>query len=279
MRRNRLPSVNEKDGYSCVFTLGPRAGRCGDPGRQSVHKIFSMSVEGIAAADKILDQAFRADPRAAFLARRIQLRVIQRMERHFDEDPIAHDELKTLVLQAVRLKPGNSMVLSAASNARKLIEDDVAFGIELARRAMLLNPANPFAWDCLSIGLMMEGKFEALHRHQLHVGAISARSPIRHFRDIGAGLTSVVTGRLDEARRLAHSASVLVPDLRPPLRYMAALDGMRGEFADAEGAVRWLAAMEPDFSLRRMIEDPNHPVAARRRGGLLADARLKSLAT
>jgi hypothetical protein len=216
-------------------------------------------------------------PRAIFLAWRVQLRVIQRMERHYPESQIAHDELFALMNRALDLEPGNSMVLATAANSLVLIEDDVASGVELARRSLALNSANPFAWDCLSIGLLMDGKAEEAHRHQLRACTLSARSPIRHFWDMGACLTSVVTGRFDAALHLAHSASVLVPDFRPPLRYMAALHAVRGEGERAERMLGRLSAVEGDFSLRRMIEDRSYPVAAMRRSGLLADSRLRGL--
>lgn len=245
--------------------------------RIAVRKIFSMNSAELVAADALLVQAFDLDPRAIFLAWRVQLRVIQRMERHYPESQIAHDELFELMNRALDLEPGNSMVLATAANSLVLIEDDVASGAELARRSLALNSANPFAWDCLSIALLMDGKAEEAHRLQLRACTLSARSPIRHFWDMGACLTSVVTGRHDAALQLAHSASVLVPEFRPPLRYMAALFAIRGEADRAQTALQRLGSVEADFSLRRMVEDGSYPVAALRRSGLLASGQLRDL--
>lgn len=245
--------------------------------RIALRKIFSMKPSELCAADALLEQAFGLDPRAIFLAWRVQLRVIQRMERHFPESQIAHDELFELMNRALDLEPGNSMVLAVAANALVLIEDDVASGVELARRSLALNSANPFAWDCLSIALLMNGLPEDAHHHQIHACTLSARSPIRHFWDMGVCLTSVVTGRHDAALQLAHFASVLIPEFRSPLRYMAALFAARGEAERAQVAIRRLGGLESDFSLQRMIEDRSYPVTALRRSGLLADGRLRDL--
>lgn len=246
-------------------------------GRIAVRKIFSMRPAELVQADRLLEQAYALDPRAVFLAWRVQLRVIQRMERHVPEDEIEHDGLLQLMKEAMDLEPTNSLVLSVAANSMVLVEDDIAAGIDLARRSLAQNSANPFAWDCLSIALLMDGKAEDAHRHQLRACALAARSPIRHFWDMGACLTSVVTGRHEAALHLAHAASVMVPDFRPPLRYMAALHAARGEADRAAAALDKLGRAEADFSLARMIGDRSYPVAALRRSGLLADHRLRDL--
>ncbi|WP_284164725.1 hypothetical protein [Frigidibacter sp. SD6-1] len=246
-------------------------------GRIAVRKIFSMRPAEVAQADVLLAQAYALDPRAVFLAWRVQLRVIQRMERHIPEDDIEHDGLVRLISEALDLEPTNSLVLSAAANSMVLVEDDLPAGVDLARRSLALNTANPFAWDCLSIALLMDGKAEEAHRLQMRACTLAARSPIRHFWDMGACLTSVVTGRHDAALRLAQAASVMVPDFRPPLRYMAALHAARGEADRAATALERLGRAEADFSLDRMLEDRSYPVAALRRSGLLSNHRLRDL--
>lgn len=245
--------------------------------RLAVRKIFTMNAAEIIEADALLAQAFALDPRAVFLAWQVQLRVIQRMERHLTFANTADSDIQDLIARALRLEPGNSLVLATAANALVLIDGDIASGVELARRSLALNAANPFAWDCLSIGLLMDGKAEGAHELQLRACTIAARSPIRHFWDMGACLTSVVTGRLDAALKLAHSASVLVPEFRPPLRYMAALSAQAGDQERAFRSVERLHALEPDFSVARMIEDQSYPVAAMRLGGLLKEGGLRDL--
>lgn len=245
-------------------------------GRMALHKLFSMNVEEVIHADHLFQRAHELDPRAIFLAWRAQLRIIQEMERHAAADGRG-DEIERLARAALRLEPSNSVVLSVAANAQLLIASDVLAGMELARRAVDLNPVNPFAWDALSIGLAMSGKPQEAHLHQLRAFAISQRSPIRHFWDMGACLTSVAAGKLDLARKLAHKAAVMAPDFRPPLRYMASLDAVAGDQTAALQSVEKLRRLEPDFSLRQMVEDESYPVAGLRRAGLLANGKLRDL--
>lgn len=246
-------------------------------GRMSLHKIFSMNVDEVEHADHLLQRAFDLDPRAIFLSWRGQLRIIQQMERHSGNSAERREEIDRLTREAIRLEPTNSMVLSVAANAQLLIEDDVHAGLELARRAVSQNPANPFAWDAMSIGLAMSGKQQEAHVHQLRAFAISQKSPIRHFWDMGACLTSVATGKFDQARKLAHNASVMVPDFRPPLRYMAALDAVAGDTKAALQSVEKLRKLEPDFSLKKMVQDEDYPVAGLRRAGILSKDKLNDL--
>jgi len=245
-------------------------------GRLAVRRIFTMNAEEIAAADRLLEEAFGLDPRAVFLAWQVQLRVIRRMERLAADDDADTAEVRALIGQALRLEPGNSMVLAAAANALVLIEGDTASGAELARRSLDRNPANPFAWDCLSIACLMEGRAKEAHALQQRACAIAARSPIRHFWDMGLCLTSVVTGQHRQALQHAQAASILAPDFRPPLRYVAALSA-QSDPERAFRAIERLKALEPDFSAERMADDSDYPVAALRRSGLLRAGPLRDL--
>lgn len=246
-------------------------------GRIALRKIFSMNAPDLVSADALLDHAFALHPRGIFLAWKIQLRVIQRLERHAPPDAFDLHEFAGLMRTALELEPWNAMVLAAAANAMVFLENDVSSGLELAERSLALNPANPFAWDCLSIARLMEGRAREAHQHQLTASRLAARSPIRHFWDMGLCLTSVVTGDLDSALKAAGSTSVLAPDFRPPLRYLAALSGEKGALDAAKTALERLTRLEDDFSLDQMLNDPAYPVAAMRNAGLLARTRLRDI--
>lgn len=246
-------------------------------GRFALRKIFMMQPDAMVQADGLLARAFDMDPHPNMLAWRIQLRVIQWMERHPTLASVA--EIEALIAQALLLDPNNSMVLAASSNARMLVTDDPAAAAQLAQSSLMMNPANPFAWDCMSIGLMSQGRLEEAHQHQKRANLIAARAPIRHFWDMGACLTSVVTGRYDEALRLAQSASALVPTFRPPLRYLTVLHAQMGDHDRAMMSAKRLMQLEPDFTLDKLHRDPNYPVYSLRKSGLLQTDLMRDLAT
>jgi hypothetical protein len=247
-------------------------------GRLAVRKLFLMQPQEALEADGLLTASFQADRHPIFLAWKIELRVIQCMERHPLSRALLAEEVSRLSEEAFQLDPGHPMVLAAAANAKVLIEGDVDAGLELARASLRMGPSNPFAWDSLSIALLGGGALEEAHRHQMTANTIAARSPIRHFWDMGACLTSVATGRFDQAQRLALSASALAPAFRPPLRYLTALHGAQGDEGRARLYSDRLAAIEPDFSIDRLLRDDGYPVLAMRRSGLLSNPRLQAIA-
>jgi tetratricopeptide (TPR) repeat protein len=246
-------------------------------GRFALRKIFMMQPDAMVQADALLARAFDMDPHPNMLAWRIQLRVIQWMERH--PTVASLEEIEQLIAQALLLDPNNSMVLAASANARMLVTDDAAGAAQLAQSSLMMNPANPFAWDCMSIGLLVLDRLEEAHQHQRRANVIAARAPIRHFWDMGACLTSVVTGRYDEALRLAQSAAALVPTFRPPLRYLTALHAQMGDHDRALVAARRLVQLEPDFTLDKLHRDPSYPVYSLRKSGLLHSDVMRDLAT
>lgn len=244
--------------------------------RMAIRKIFMLTPDELERADLLLDQAFEIDAHPQFLAWRIQLRVIQQLERHPQGQSASH-ELPKLIADALALDPTNSMVLAATANAKLLIDGDVVAGVEIARASLRMNASNPFAWDCLSIALLMNGAAEEAHRHQMWANQIAARYPIRHFRDMGAALTSVVTNRHEDALKLAQTAHAMAQSFRPPLRYLTALNGANGQHEAAITYAARLRELEPDFSFERLLSDSAYPVAALRRSGLLTSGALREL--
>jgi len=196
------------------------------------------------------------------------LRVIRVIELHDDAAATTLDEVAEFSSKALALEPQNSMVLAAAANAATLISNDMIAGRELADRSIAANPGNPFAWDCQSIWHLLAGQFEQAHTMQLRARTIAQDPRCKHWWDMGCALTATVTGRLDEARWFAESASALVPDFRPPLRYLTALYANENREEDAHHARDKLIKIEPNFSVMRMVEDPSYPAAALKRSSL-----------
>ena len=86
---------------------------------------------------------------------------------------------------------------------------------------------------------------------------------------MGRCLTSAFIGKRQEALNLAEVSHALSPHFRPPLRYMIGLYAANGEAENALRAVSKLEALEPDFSIDRMVNDMSYPVSQLRRNRLL----------
>ncbi|MGL6210733.1 MAG: tetratricopeptide repeat protein, partial [Paracoccaceae bacterium] len=237
-------------------------------GRTGVRQIFTMRPDLYGGADDLLDRAFCLDPRGIYLAWRVLLRVVQLVERHPVDVPATSAQAVELSRRAMEFEPLNSLVLSAASNVASLVEMNPHASVELAQRAVRLNRANPFGWDCLSTAALHVGKLEEAHVFAVKAQKLAGDTPFKHWYDMGRALTATVTGRLDEALSLAGAASVM-PHFKPPLRYIAALHAHAGQPLAAQAAVARLTALEPDFSPDMMVGDPTYPVAALRRSEIL----------
>ena len=246
-------------------------------GRLAIRKIFSMDDEALVEADGLLHQASDQDPCAVWLAWRAQLRVIRLVERHGAEEGLLRAEASGFVSRALELEPSNSVVLAGAANARLVLEDDLVACHELALRSVELNPANPLAWDALSNAKLYRGEAEASHLLAVKAQRLGSAAPHRFWWDMGRCLSAALTGRADEALKMAEQASALAPSFRPPLRYLTGLYARAERFEDARRTAEKLARIEPDFSTERLANDPTYPASVLRRAGLLDAARLREV--
>lgn len=237
-------------------------------GRTAVRQVFSMRPDLYPGADDLLDRAFCLDPRGIYLAWRVLLRIVQLVERHPVDAPTVADEAVALSRRAMEFEPLNSMVLAAASNVASLVETNPHAAVELAQRAVRLNRANPFGWDCLSTAALHVGKLEEAHVFAVKAQYLAGDTPFKHWYDMGRALTATVTNRTDEALALAGAASVM-PHFKPPLRYIAALHAHAGQADAAFAALARLRDLEPDFDPEMMERDPGYPVASLRRSEIL----------
>lgn len=245
--------------------------------RLAVRKIFCLRPEALLEADELLAQVQELGPRALGAAWRAQLRLIQEVELHPDRSDALAEEARLFCRDALELEPLNSMVLASVANTRLVLDRDVNACLELARRSVSLNPANPMAWNALANGKLYAGEIAEAHALAVRAQAMSSGSPFGFWWDFGRCLTAALTGRSEEAVRLAEGAHALSPEFRPPLRYLAALYAAAGRDEDAIRAGERLKRLEPDFSFDRMARDESYPISPLRRSGLLEKEKLITL--
>ena len=82
-----------------------------------------------------------------------------------------------------------------------------------------------------------------------------------------------MTDGLVLANTLANSATALAPKFRAAWRYSVALNAHEGNFQRAMDAGQRLRSIEPDFSVDRLVNDVDYPVASIRK----SNVRLASL--
>ncbi len=171
----------------------------------------------------------------------------------------------------------NSNVLCSVANARLILENNLVESGELAKLSVEINPANPLAWWSLAHVQLYSGEVASAHAAAKMAQGLAAGSTLRFWTDFLMALIDAVTGRTDEAIRRAELSASLSTNFRPPLRYLIALYAMRDQRESAVRSGRRLKAIEPDFSVDRLISDSSYPVSMMRRAGLIHRGRLLEL--
>lgn len=121
--------------------------------RGAIGKIFSMHPDRIDEADEMLARAYELRPSSLYLAWRLQIRTIRRLERHVTDEQQLREEGAFLAARALEEDSGNSMVLSLMANAQLFLFRDPRASLHFARLGARLNPGNPMAsWAISSAG-------------------------------------------------------------------------------------------------------------------------------
>ncbi len=265
-----------------VDELGRMAERASDHDRlallgyQASRHTVLLDIGEQRLADQMLQQAFEMHPMGVFLARRALLRMTQVIEWMDVPKDETRAEAIEMSRRAYHLDPGNTTVLAAAAKIALNFEGRVQGGLELAQRAVEINPYSPLAWDSLAVARAHTGQAEQAHAAALRARAVASHLPQTFVWDMSCCMTATVAARYDEAIRHGELARDLAPTYKPPLRYLAALYFRAGRNDAAVEQLRRLKALEPDFSLE-LLADPRlsggRPAAhaADRAGGLRPD--------
>ena len=247
-------------------------------GHLSIRKLFSMNPAEMRGADTLLDTAYQKTPHGVYLAWRGILRSFQRIERHdgLDSAQLAEETIE-LCRRAIEQDPNNSMVLALASNALVALGQNIESCEEMARHSTELNPANPFAWDSLSIVGLYSGQLQKSHELAIKAASISRGAHHSFWWATGLAVSAASLGDLELAIRHAEKAQAQAPQFRPPLRYLTALYAYNDEPEKAVAAASALKKLEQSFTIDRLIDDPAYPASMLKVGGLLDADKLRAL--
>ena len=243
----------------------------------AIFKTFTIESARLSEADCLFAQAFDLDPRGSFLAWRAQIRTIQFVERFSQDLQGLSQEGERLCAEALRLDATNSNVLAATANFRTIVQRNVAAGLELARLAVRANNANPLAWWALSNAVQYTGDERQAYLSAVRASQLTVGTKLEFWTAFQRSLAAMLTGKEDEARAFGEKSSALSPDFKPPLRHLTALYASKGDFDSGSRVLSALTEREADFSVERLIHDPDYPVRLMRSSGLLDPEKVQKL--
>ena len=242
-------------------------------GQLALHRMFSFDEAQLDEADRLMEQAYEVEGNAVHLAWRGLLQMVKAIELSQTRRPDLHAVAQDLTRAALDHPDGNPTVMALVSQTRAMLFGDaVAAGIA-AGQALQANPRNPFALQAMAVAKMLSGEGEEAYAMSCLGRSYASRSTFRHWWDAHHATVCVATGRHEEAIRAAEAAAFAAPSLRPAWRYLMSLHAHRGDLREAERMKAKLEALEPGFTLDRMLGDPDYPVRTLRKTGLLKDLR------
>jgi DNA-binding SARP family transcriptional activator len=224
-----------------------------------VRDLFSFDPARLARAEALFRQAGEVAPSARVLAWRAAQKSFLAVERSTGDVAAVRAEASDLATRALQAGEPTALVLALVSHVRLTVDGDVASGGMLARDAMALTPGNPFAAISLAAALSRQGQPEAARALAARGRDAAQFSPLRHWFDSACCLAEIAAGDFDAAILSAEAAFARAPTFRPPLRHLYALYLKRGQIENAVRIADALRRLEPDFSLRRVREDPTFP--------------------
>ena len=234
---------------------------------KAVALMFTFQPQLVAEALTLLDRAQEVRTTGETSAWIAQALNIQFVERHVIADAAFYERVEMCCRTALALAPVNSDVLAAVSNARVNFDRDYPAGIELARRAVKVNPANPLAWWALSNGQLCVGRLPEALAAAERSRFFAQGTRFEFWADFQVCVTQAVQGSTVEAEELGERSLAIAPTFRPPLRYLIALNALRCDMSAARRKVKRLIVEEPDFSVQKMIDDNAYPIGIMRRYG------------
>ncbi len=256
-----------------MIGLGRPASKSAALGQLALHRMFSFNEGQLAEADRLMEQAWEVEENPVHLAWRGLLQMVTAIEMPLSRKAELHDLAERLTQHALERDEGNATVKALVAQTRAMLFGDARAAGDAAKQAISENPRNPFAIQAMAVAKMLAGSGEEAYELSRLGRAIASRSQFRHWWDAHHATVCVATGRYTEGIAAAEAAAFGAPSLRPAYRYLMSLHAQRGDLDRAHDMKSRLEALEPGFTLDRMLGDPDYPVRTLRKTGMLKEIR------
>jgi adenylate cyclase len=217
---------------------------------RALHLINGLDRANVMHAREFLERAMTIDPGFAMpvsLAARWHNILIG---QGWSLDPRA-DAARGLELaaKAIDLDPQNAFALATYGHLRSYLFHDYDTALSYHHRALEAGPSNSVAWLLSSPTLSYLGRSEEAVRHAEHALRLSPFDPGLCFYHTALGLAHYSGGAYEEATRWATLAASENPTYSGNLRYLAAALVALGRRDEARDAAARMMQLEPGFRL------------------------------
>ncbi len=210
---------------------------------------YSWTRAGNDEALTLLERALKLDPRFAAAAVIADNCWAARYAQGWSPIDEAIAESTRYATLAVQIDPENAEALSVLARRTPSIKQDIAETIELAERAVSINPNSAFAWRCTGYAFLFIGEAERAVEHFERTLRLSPRDPRAYDAVNGLGYALVQLARESQASALFRQAIHQNAAFAPAWRGLTSALAMADRSDEAKHALARTMELDPNFSL------------------------------
>jgi adenylate cyclase len=217
-------------------------------------QFYSSTREAVAETIRLADRALELDPRFGLVAALAGASHMQNVLWGYAADPqFDRKEAVRLCRLALSLDDSDADILAWAAVISAFMVGDHESAIELADRAVALNPNSYQAWGCRGHVYRAAGLPEEAVRSFERAIRMSPVDPLLHVAFAGMGLAFIELGRFDEAIVAGKKALRQNPSFSAAYRCLASAFAHLGRAAEAREAAARVLEVDPGFTISAWI--------------------------
>jgi adenylate cyclase len=221
---------------------------------RALPQLYLATREGVAEAIRLAHRALELDPRFGLVAALAGVLHTNNVLSGYADDPqFDRQEAIRLMRLALSLDDGDSDTLAWAALTSTFMVGDSESEIELADRAVALNPNSLAAWGCRGWVHRNAGLPEEAIRSFERAIRASPVDPLLHRPFTGIGFALIELGRFDEAIVAGKKALRQNTTYAPAYRCLAAAFAHLGRNAEAREAAARALEVDPAFTISAAV--------------------------
>ena len=221
---------------------------------RAMQQYYHTTREGVAEAIRLAHRALELDPRFGLVAALAGVCHMRNVVWGYAGDPqFERKEAVRLARLALSIDDGDPDILAMAALISAYMVGDSESEIEMADRAVALNPNSYFAWSGRGWVYIFAGQLEEAVRSFERAIRMSPVDPMLHTTLAGMGFAFMGLGRFDEAIGAGKKAQRQNPSYPATYSCLAAAFGHLGRDAEAREAAARLLEVDPVFTISAWI--------------------------
>ena len=221
---------------------------------RAMQQFYLTTPEGSAEAIRLAHRALELDPQFGFVAAMAGICHTRNVRWGYAVDPqFERKEAVRLLRLAVSLDDGDADTLAFAAVISTFMVGDYESEMEMADRALALNPNSFRAWSCRGQVYRSAGLSEEAVRSFEHAIRLSPVAPGLHQTLAAMGYSFIELRRFDEAIVAGKKAQRQNPSYSAAYRCLASAFAYLGRDAEAREAAAHVLETDPEFTISAWI--------------------------